>query len=466
MSESTPHSSDEDSSGETSSGLILNTTKDQGYKPPRLFNEILPTGGVIRRRWEDFRVEEIPLYTPCGSGEHLYITIEKRNRTTLQARNHLARVFEVSPDDVGFAGFKDKRAITTQTFSLPVLSDTKVKDVEEHWIEVKEVQRHKNKIRTGHLEGNRFEILIRETREDCLEDVTKILSKIALHGLPNFYGPQRFGIHGDGAKVGSALLRRKIDKALDLLLAPREGIVEEYRDAYAAGDIQQALQLLPPRRNTELAMLKSLRSHPDNMRAAARRIPRPLRKMYYSAYQSELFNWVLIERMDRSPDAYHSPWAGDICQLEGRRSRFHVDLDPVAHQIEVERAAAGEVSPTGPIFGRKMKPPLGLAGDVEMAILEAEGLRAESWLSHVRGLDLDGSRRPLRVSVGDPEASWHKGEEGEEGLMIKFSLPAGSFATTLLDQIMGPEVSRVEVDSGDSRELESQDSRELESQDS
>ena len=77
MSESTPHSSDEDSSGETSSGLILNTTKDQGYKPPRLFNEILPTGGVIRRRWEDFRVEEIPLYTPCGSGEHLYITIEK-----------------------------------------------------------------------------------------------------------------------------------------------------------------------------------------------------------------------------------------------------------------------------------------------------------------------------------------------------------------------------------------------------
>ena len=342
---------------------------------------------------------------------------------------------------MGFAGFKDKRAVTSQTFSIPVLSDRKVPEVEEHWIEVLEVQRHKNKIRTGHLQGNRFEILIRETRPDCLEDTRKVLQSVAQSGLPNFYGPQRFGMHGDGARVGSALLRRQVDEAVHLLLGPREGVDEEYRHAYASGDIQKSLQLLPPGRSTELSLLKSFRSHPGNMRAAARRIPRPLRKMYYSAYQSELFNWVLIERMMRSPDGFHMPWGGDICQLEGRRSRFHVETDPVALERERERARAGEISPTGPIFGRKMKLPTGVSGQIEAQVLESEGLRPESWLSHVKGLDLDGSRRPLRVPVADPEAEWVDGE----GLWLRFGLPAGSFATTLLDQVMGPEAANKET---------------------
>ena len=186
----------------------------------------------------------------------------------------------------------------------------------------------------------------------------------------------------------------QVDEAGHLLLGPREGVDEEYRHAFASGDIQKSLQLLPPGRSTELSLLKSFRSHPGNMRAAARRIPRPLRKMYYSAYQSELFNWVLIERMMRSQDGFHMPWGGDICQLEGRRSRFHVETDPVALERERERARAGEISPTGPIFGRKMKLPTGVSGQIEAQVLESEGLRPESWLSHVKGLDLDGSRRP------------------------------------------------------------------------
>ena len=163
--------------------------------------------------------------------------------------------------------------------------------------------------------------------------------------------------------------------------------------------------------------------------------------MYYSAYQSELFNWVLIERMMRSQDGFHMPWGGDICQLEGRRSRFHVETDPVALERERERARAGEISPTGPIFGRKMKLPTGVSGQIEAQVLESEGLRPESWLSHVKGLDLDGSRRPLRVPVADPEAEWVDGE----GLWLRFGLPAGSFATTLLDQVMGPETANKET---------------------
>ncbi|MGE4618661.1 MAG: tRNA pseudouridine(13) synthase TruD [Planctomycetota bacterium] len=414
---------------------VLRTERSSGYFPPRLMPESRPTGGVIRERWEDFKVTEIPLYSPCGAGEHLFITIEKSNRTTIQARDHIARVLGVRPDSVGFAGFKDKRAVTTQTFSVPQLSDAKVPEIDASWIRVLDLQRHKNKIRTGHLEGNRFEIRIRQVKQESLPDAKKIVEEAARHGMPNFYGPQRFGIHGDGARIGSCLLRRQVAEVVDLLLSPRDGVEEEYRTHYAAGDLEQAMRHLAPGRSAESGLLSSLRTHPGNLRAAVRRIPGPLRKMYYSAYQAELFNWVLMERLERSPDAFRKPWPGDVCQLEGRRSRFHIPLDEASTLREQERASEGEISPTGPIYGRKMSLPAGEAGKIESAVLLSEGLRPESWLSHVRGLKLDGTRRPLRILVGEPEVVW---EESEQSFLLSFTLPAGAFATVLLDQVMGP----------------------------
>ncbi|NRA75281.1 MAG: tRNA pseudouridine(13) synthase TruD [Planctomycetes bacterium] len=414
---------------------VLRTDRSAGYSPPRLLPDVRPTGGVIRERWEDFKVTEIPLYTPCGAGEHLYITIEKSNRTTIQARDHIARVMGVRPDSIGFAGFKDKRAIAVQTFSIPLLSDAQVASIDAPWIRVVGLQRHKNKIRTGHLEGNRFEIRIRQVEPQAIDDAKLVVDELARNGMPNFYGPQRFGIHGDGARIGSCLLRRQVAEVVDLLLSPREGVEEDYREAYAAGDIEQAMRQLPPGRNAESGLLSSLRTHPGNQRAAIRRIPGPLRRMYYSAYQAELFNWVLMERLERSPDAFRVPWPGDVCQLEGSRSRFHVDLDEAAIAREKERALQGDISPTGPIFGRKMNLPTGEAGRIESAVLLAEGLRPESWLSHVRGLKLDGTRRSLRILVRDPEVIW---EQSEQALVLSFTLPAGSFATVLLEQVMGP----------------------------
>ena len=413
---------------------VLGTDRASGYHPPRILPQIPPIGGVIRQRWEDFRVTEIPLYSPCGAGEHLYITVEKSNRTTIQARDHIARTLAVKREQVGFAGFKDKRAIATQTFSVQLLSDKGVEAIEAPWIRVLSVSRHRNKIRTGHLSGNRFEIRIRDVQPNSIEHVKTHLEQVAVSGLPNFYGPQRFGMHGDGARIGAALLRRQIAEAVELLLAPREGVDEEYRKAYGAGEIDEARRLLPPGRTTEAALLTSLRTHPGNLRAAARRIPHALRKMYYSAYQAELFNWVLMERIQRSDDGFWMPWGGDVCQLEGLRSRYHVSLDAEDVRREQQRAREGQISPTGPIFGRKMKLPQGEAGKIESAVLISEGLRPDSWLSHVKGMKLDGTRRPLRIQVGDPSVVW---EDDQQCLMVHFSLPAGAFATILLEQLMG-----------------------------
>jgi tRNA pseudouridine13 synthase len=398
---------------------------------PPLFPDLPPVGGVIRTSCEDFEVEEIPLYESCGEGEHLFLTVRKTNRTSLQVRDHLAREFGVRPDDVGFAGFKDKRAVAQQTFSIPTAAMPHPKEIERPWLAFVGATRHTNKLRTGHLAGNRFRIRIREVGEEALPGAAAIVARIAAEGLPNFYGPQRFGIHGDGHRIGAALLRRDIQQAVSLLLFPREGIDEPYRELALARRYEEALAALPPGRSAEAALLHTLRRHPGNLTAAARKIPRQLRRMYYSAYQSELFNWVLRERLEWGRDALSRLREGDLAFIHAKGACFRVD-DPAREQ---SRADALEISPSGPMYGRKVLFAAGEMGRLERSVLAAEGLRRGSFVSHVKGLDLDGGRRPLRVPVREAGAAW---DAADRSLVLRFTLPPGSFATTLLEQVMGP----------------------------
>jgi len=402
---------------------------------PRLCSDIPACGGVIRTFWEDFDVEEIPLYSPSGVGEHCYLTVIKSNRTTLQVRDHLARSLGIRPDDIGFAGFKDKRAVARQTFSIPGVNDRDVLPCETNWMKVVGIDRHSNKLRTGHLAGNRFRIKIREVSEDSLEHVRAVVDRLIDCGLPNFYGPQRFGIHSTGARIGAALLRRQVREAIDLLLAPLPGDDEPYRQAFADGDCDGALELLPPGRTTEAALLHALRKHPGNYRVAARRIPRQLRRMYYSAYQSELFNWCLKERMLWGEGSFWKPLVGDLAQVHPRKVCFEVEDSEEALAEVQTRALARKISPTGPMFGRKVRLAKGKQGELERAILAAEGLRPQSWISHVRGIDLDGNRRSLRVPIKNCSVEWL---DDDDCLLISFDLPPGAFATLLLEQVMGP----------------------------
>ncbi|MBW2451210.1 MAG: tRNA pseudouridine(13) synthase TruD, partial [Deltaproteobacteria bacterium] len=117
-------------------------------------------GGEIRKRIDDFFVEEIPLYQPCGSGDHLYLTIEKRNLTTFGLLDKIARQLGYSARDIGYAGLKDARAVTRQTISLPIKNASNVEQLDIPGVKVLAVSQHKNKLRPGHLAGNRFRIRI------------------------------------------------------------------------------------------------------------------------------------------------------------------------------------------------------------------------------------------------------------------------------------------------------------------
>lgn len=156
---------------------------------------------------ETFLVEELPAYLPSGSGEHMFVWIEKRELTTWDAVNALARRLGVAPRDIGCAGLKDKHAVTRQWLSLPRVPSEAALAAGDDQLRVLRAVPHGNKLRTGHLRGNRFEVVLTELAPGEATLLVERLATLARDGLPNRYGQQRFGRDGDNVARGIALLR-------------------------------------------------------------------------------------------------------------------------------------------------------------------------------------------------------------------------------------------------------------------
>src|SRR6185369_392514 len=156
---------------------------------------------------ETFLVEEIPAYVPSGTGEHTFLWIEKKDLTTIEAVRRVARVCHVDPRDVGYAGMKDRHATTRQWLSVPGLEPARALEIGIEGLTVLRALRHGNKLRTGHLHGNRFEVVLTGDSSDDVAALADGVAALAASGLPNRYGEQRFGAAGDNAAVGLALLR-------------------------------------------------------------------------------------------------------------------------------------------------------------------------------------------------------------------------------------------------------------------
>lgn len=218
----------------------------------RLTSDIPGTGGTLKARPEDFLVEEIPAYEPCGEGEHIYLFIEKTNIATLQLVRMLSDHFGVRRDAIGFAGLKDKLAVTRQLFSVHVpgkkpedFPALQAPNVVVHWVD-----RHTNKLRRGHLNGNRFIIRVRDAEPGRITYAAKALQILARRGVPNRIGPQRFGHLMNNHLVGRAMLRNDAQAVLDELLGPNPLATERHaegRTLYRQGKFAEALELFPPR---------------------------------------------------------------------------------------------------------------------------------------------------------------------------------------------------------------------------
>ncbi|MBM4075546.1 MAG: tRNA pseudouridine(13) synthase TruD, partial [Planctomycetes bacterium] len=276
---------------------------------PFLTKDVPGTGGEWKGVPEDFVVEEIPAYLPCGDGEHLFLWIQKRDVSASDLIKHVGRSLKCPPGDIGVAGNKDRRAVTRQWISIPAKFESSVDSLNTDSILVLKSSRHRNKLRTGHLKGNRFTILIRDVVPDANSFALQTAQWIHQFGFPNFYGPQRFGHQGETLQLG-----------IDLLLGRRK-----------SSDI------------------------PESQR-------RFLRRLSLSAVQSELFNRTLADRMNDG--LFSSVLSGDVMEVVASGGKFIVE-DVAAEQ---PRYDAGETVVTGPIFGIKMKEPRGVPFDRELKV--------------------------------------------------------------------------------------------------
>ncbi len=317
----------------------------------------------IRACPEDFFVDEIPESSLEGTGPHTYIQIEKRLATTDEVLRELARAAKVETKEVGYAGRKDKFAVTRQWFSVPNLDPEKAEKLELSKGRILAVDRHLDKLRTGHLRGNRFALTVREVTQAESRRARDLLDQIREKGLPNRYGPQRFGHNGGNVEKGISILR-----------------------------------------------------------ADRLRIERRTAWLLVSAVQAAVFNEVLARR----PFPLDQVIPGDVAFEHVTGMVYTVD----DLERDRPRAASFEISPTGPIFGTKMKRPSGAVATLEQAAMAAVGLGDIQRLSPPRGIRLYGTRRPLRIRLEEVGFAWRDG-----ALELRFALPAGSYATTVIEEV-------------------------------
>ncbi|MVN86054.1 tRNA pseudouridine(13) synthase TruD [Deinococcus sp. HMF7620] len=329
----------------------------------RALTEEKGTGGLLRQAPDDFRVEELPAYPLSGEGDFLYVQLEKTGHTTAHVLRELSLQLGVKDRDIGVAGLKDRHAVTTQWLSLPAKAEGRLEQFALDGVRILNLTRHTNKLGLGHLRANRFTVRVRGAAGQA-EAAAALLATLEQRGVPNYFGPQRFGLGGLNAEEGLRVVRGE----------------SRVRD------------------------------------------PR-VRRFLTTALQSVVFNAFVNLRLEAG--VFDALLAGDMAKKHDTGGVFLVE----DAALETPRAARGEVSATGTLFGKKVRPLTAEAGQLEQAALGALGLTPEMFLSR------KGDRRLTRVFL--QEATTHP---EPDGFTVAFTLPRGSFATSVLREIMKTDV--------------------------
>lgn len=397
---------------------------------PYLTKDFPGVGGVIKQRAEDFFVQEIPLYEPAGNGEHVYCEVEKIGVTTFEAIHRLSAALGVSSREIGYAGMKDAHAITRQVFSIWGTTPEKVMSTPVPNLTIRWAVRHVNKLRLGHLSGNRFAIKIRDVQPTDVIKIRPMIELIERRGMPNFFGEQRFGRRNNNDLLGAALVRNDSEAVLKLLLgSPDEqlddGRTLEARRAFDRRDNAEAMRLWPRSGGMERrVMARLIKTHRPS--AAVHAIDDKIRRLWISALQSRVFNDVLARRIDSIDQLLD----GDLAYKHENGACFPVENAAT----EQARCASFEISPTGPLVGYRMTAPQGKPLEMEQAALAAVNLQATQFKQSGK-LRVKGARRPLRIRPADFELSGGVDEFGPH-ITTAFTLPAGAFATVLMRELM------------------------------
>ncbi len=399
---------------------------------PLLTANIDGIGGTIKTIPADFVVEEIPQYEFSGSGTHVYAFVQKKNMSTQDMMNLVARHVGIRTMDVGYAGRKDARAITRQWISVEHIDPAKLSELESPKLKILDITRHTNKLKVGHLKGNRFTIRLRNLSRPVHEAAPiaeRIMDILSTKGVPNYFGPQRFGYRGDSGLLGGAVIKKNTQNFYDILLGRPELFGDdeftEARQLYEQGLFEEAFYKWHSAFGDHRKALKTLIRLNGNTNRAFRQFDKRMLRLYVAAWQSDLFNRVLAARM---PDI-DKILDGDMAYKHVNGASFCVE-DAAAEQ---PRCDVFDISPTGPLIGNRMAPLTGPAGEHENPLLDAVDL-TEDDRKRLKKYGGVGGRRPLRFGAEQTKIAPGTDEHGDY-LELHFTLPSGCYATVLLREI-------------------------------
>lgn len=407
----------------------------------------------------DFVVQEIPLYAFSGSGEHRILKVRKKSLSTFELLSIIAKAFNLPPKSIGYAGLKDKHATTTQYLSLPAKSSQNFHAIferlaKEYEIKLLDSTLHSNKLRLGHLKGNRFFVRTKKLNPTNATKLESTFAHIAHNGFPNFFGFQRFGINGDNYLLGLSLSQRKnaqISPYLSLLAqlhpslanpqnplfctkrysrAMQEFFISSYQSFLFNGWLQARIQLSAWAREFSPKELQQLAQHYGKLESQdPLKSPTNLESTFETSLQSaqnaciatlcahflQSLPKVALESLCAQSQAF-TLLEGDLCCHYPYGKLFTLDS---ATQAECERFSQQGFSPTGALSGQNLKAPSTLAGQLEQ--------------SFISPIPAPSSRRYAWVWASDVEYLYKPKLAQAE---LHFSLPSGAYATSFLEQVL------------------------------
>jgi len=330
----------------------------------------------------DFVVEEIPLYEFSGEGEHLILLVRKKNLSTPEMIGHIARYLGIKNKEIGYAGLKDKHAMTKQYISLHKKYEEVLENFNADGIKIIEKTYHNNKLRIGHLKGNRFYIKIKKVNPTSGAKIDEALKNIGKAGIPNFFGYQRFGNDGDNHILGEKLAK---GQAKERNPRVKKLLINAYQSHLFNLWLSRRLEINSLLSSFKAEELESLLNLPNN----------EVKKMKAQKHAFKLMSGDVME---------HYPY-GKLFEFEG-------------DEEDLSRFNKRDISVTGLLCGKKVKMASNLAGEIEKDFddtINADGARRFAW---VYPTDIEGRFNPI-------EAQYE----------MNFTLPKGSYATVLIEEI-------------------------------
>ena len=403
------------------------------------------TGGRLKVNYDDFIVNEVSIYPEkAENGKYAIAKITSTNWETNRLVRMISRNLGITRNKITFAGTKDKRAITSQLFSIEAPVDA-VRALSMHQVVVEDVYASKKHITIGDLIGNSFQIKLKNTElkgEEMVQSVSRTRDELeALGGFPNFFGVQRFGsirpvthlvgkhiVHGDFDKAVMVYIGNPNDEEEECSRLPRQHLQETM-------DFETAMQEFPRTLTFERMLIGWVLRNPGDWSGAIRTLPPNLQMMFVHAYQSYLFNLILSERIRRGIPL-DRPIVGDVVLPADRTgyadhdkpvpvTKFNLDL--VEKSVREHKAFV-----SGVLFGSGSKFAEGEMGEIERKAITTEGVQLQDFIvPQIAECNSRGSRRELVAPFKDLRL-----DLAEDSVELSFVLGKGCYATVMLREFM------------------------------